>query len=251
MRFTVFVPPAALAGEKVPFLFFLSGLTCNDENFITKAGAQRYAAQRNIGLVCPDTSPRGLGIPGESDAWDFGVGAGFYVDATEEKWKSFRMYSYVTVELFDYVTKTLSLNFDASRVGIFGHSMGGHGALVLALKNPSKFKSASAFAPISNPMNCAWGQKAFSGYLGNNKESWKEWDATELIKTAGGSLQILVDQGTSDNFYPHQLLPQNLADASASTSHKVELRMQEGYDHGYYFISTFIEDHLAHHAKYL
>jgi len=250
MKFHIYLPPAAVAGQKVGFLLFLSGLTCTDENFIQKSGAQRIAAQHNLALVCPDTSPRGVSIEGDSDSWDFGVGAGFYLNATEEKWKTnYNMYSYVTEELLSLVGEKFPL--DLSKAGVFGHSMGGHGALTVGLKNPQKFKSISAFAPICNPINCAWGKKAFGGYLGADETTWNQYDATALVKTAEGAFNILIDQGASDSFYPDQLLPQNFVDAAQGTKHTVDLRVHEGYDHGYNFVSTFVEDHIKHHAKIL
>jgi S-formylglutathione hydrolase len=249
MHFTVFVPPQS--ANKPPVLYWLSGLTCTDENFITKAGAQKSAALNNIFLVCPDTSPRGVNIEGETDSWDFGSGAGFYVTATDPKWsKHYNMYDYVVNELPHLINNNFSV--DSTHNSIFGHSMGGHGALICALKNPGKYKSVSAFAPISNPINCPWGQKAFTGYLGSNKENWKNWDATELVNQYNGpNLDILIDQGTEDKFLGEkQLLPENFQSA-ASSKHHLTLRMQEGYDHSYYFISTFIDDHIKHHAAHL
>jgi S-formylglutathione hydrolase len=250
MKFHIYLPPAAVAGQKVGFLLFLSGLTCTDENFIQKAGAQRWAGKHNLALVCPDTSPRGVSIEGDSESWDFGVAAGFYINATEEKWKTnYNMYSYVTEELLALVGEKFPL--DLGKAGIFGHSMGGHGALMVGLKNPDKFKSISAFAPICNPINCAWGKKAFGGYLGADESTWNQYDSTELLKSAGGSFNILIDQGAGDKFYPDQLLPENFVKASEGTKHSVELRIQDGYDHGYNFIATFVEDHINHHAKVL
>lgn len=250
MNFAVYVPPQA-ASEKVPVLYWLSGLTCTEQNFITKAGAQRTAADQGIMIVAPDTSPRSCGIDGEDDSYDFGTGAGFYIDATEEKWKTnYRMFSYVTKEL----PALIQSNFPvlADKQSVFGHSMGGHGALTCFFKNPGFYKSVSAFAPICNPVKCPWGEKAFSGYLGSNKESWKEYDATELVKNYDGPIpDILIDQGTKDQFYPSQLLPENFVEACRSKNVPVTLRMQEGYDHGYYFIASFVEDHIKHHARYL
>ncbi|KAJ3296019.1 hypothetical protein HK104_002050 [Borealophlyctis nickersoniae] len=250
MKFNVFTPPQTNESQRFPVLYFLSGLTCTEDNFIQKAGAARKAAQLGIVLVCPDTSPRGLNIQGEEDSWDFGTGAGFYVDATEPKWKNYRMYSYVTDELPKAVNSSLPV--DPSRVSVFGHSMGGHGALITALKNPGKYKSVSAFAPIANPTECEWGKKAFGGYLGSaNKEAWKAYDASILLKSyAGPPLKILVDQGAQDSFLKDQLLVEKLKHANNSKA-EVELRMQEGYDHSYYFIQTFVDDHLEFHAKFL
>jgi len=247
MRFGVFIPPQAEAGA-VPVLFWLSGLTCTEENFVVKAGAQRVAAELGLALVVPDTSPRGLKIPGEDESYDFGSGAGFYVDATEAPWsRGYRMYSYITQELFTLVAATFPV--DAARVGIFGHSMGGHGALTLALKNPDRYKSVSAFAPICSPLRCPWGEKAFSGYLGADRAPWREYDATALIEDRGwAGPAILVDQGTSDQFLDGQLKPELLAKACGEAGVALDLRMQQGYDHSYFFIATFIEDHLRFHA---
>lgn len=250
MRFGVFLPPQA-STRKVPVLYWLSGLTCTEENFIIKAGAQRVAASLGIALVVPDTSPRGLNLPGEGASYDFGLGAGFYVDATEAPWsRGYRMYSYVARELVDLVTASFSV--DPSRVGIFGHSMGGHGALTIALKNPLSYKSVSAFAPICSPMRCPWGEKALSGYLGADRGHWREYDATALIEDRGwNGPPLLVDQGTSDQFLDAQLKPELLRAACSERSVPLELRMQEGYDHSYFFIASFIEDHLRFHAHHL
>jgi S-formylglutathione hydrolase len=251
MRFAVYLPPQA-SHRKVPALFYLAGLTCTEETFPIKAGAQRVAAQHGIALIAPDTSPRGAGIPGESAAWDFGVGAGFYVDATEEPWaKHFKMYSYVRDELRETVLANLPV--DGDRLGIFGHSMGGHGALMLALRNPEIYRSVSAFAPIAAPSRCPWGEKAFSGYLGQNREAWKAYDSSELVAQASHKFAegILIDQGLSDQFLAEQLNPDVFEAACRAAGQPLTLRRHEGYDHGYYFISTFIEDHLAHHAKVL
>jgi len=252
MKFSVFLPKECDVG-KVPVIYFLSGLTCTDENFTTKAGAQRVAADLGVALVAPDTSPRGANIEGEDDSYDFGSGAGFYVDATEPKWaKHYNMYSYVSQELPCVINSELPV--DGSKQAVTGHSMGGHGALIVALKNPGMFKAVSAFAPISNPMNCPWGEKAFSGYLGSDKSKWAKYDATELSKSYSGSkLAILVDQGSEDNFYKEkQLLPEYLQQATTSNNNlDLQLRFQGGYDHSYYFISTFIEDHLKFLAQFL
>ena len=247
MRFGVFIPPQAEAGA-VPVLFWLSGLTCTEENFVAKAGAQRIAAELGLALVAPDTSPRGLKIPGEDESYDFGSGAGFYVDATEAPWsRGYRMHSYITQELFTLVAGTFPV--DAARVGIFGHSMGGHGALTIALKNPDRYKSVSAFAPICSPLRCPWGEKAFSGYLGADRAPWREYDATALIEDRGwAGPAILVDQGTGDQFLDGQLKPELLAKACGEAGVALDLRMQQGYDHSYFFIGTFIEDHLRFHA---
>ncbi|XP_052215226.1 S-formylglutathione hydrolase-like isoform X4 [Dreissena polymorpha] len=251
MKFGVYIPPQAEV-KKCPVLYWLSGLTCTEQNFVSKAGAQRVAAEKGIILVAPDTSPRGVNIEGEDDSWDFGSGAGFYVDATEEKWKTnYRMYSYVTKELPDVINANFSSLPD--KMSIFGHSIGGHGALICALKNPGKFQSMSAFAPISNPTKAPWGIKAFTGYLGGDKSKWQEYDATELVKKyTGPALNMLVDQGKADNFYVKgQLLPDNLSAECASNNVPINLRIHEGYDHSYYFIATFIEEHINHHAKFL
>jgi S-formylglutathione hydrolase len=252
MRFGVFTPPQAQKG-RVPLLYYLAGLTCTEETFMIKAGAQRTAAELGLMLVTPDTSPRGVKIPGDSESWDFGVGAGFYVDATEAPWSAnYRMYSYVTQEL----PALIEGNFpaDPERRGIFGHSMGGHGALVLALKNPGRYRSISAFAPIAAPKSCPWGQKAFSGYLGPDQGQWSAYDATELmgqVKDAARRSPILIDQGLADQFLEQQLHPHLFEEACRKVGYPLTLRRQAGYDHSYYFISTFIEEHLRHHARTL
>lgn len=250
MKFSVYLPPQAKAG-KVPVLYYLSGLTCTDETFPTKAHAQTVAAELGLMLVAPDTSPREPRIPGDADKWDFGQGAGFYVDATQAPWaENYRMYSYITKELPAVVEANLPSMSGAT--GIFGHSMGGHGALTLALRNPSLYKSVSAFAPIVAPMQCPWGQKAFSNYLGADQESWRQYDASELVAKKAFPTHILIDQGTADQFLKEQqLLPEKFSAAAAKSGQKLTLRMQEGYDHGYYFIQTFMADHLHHHAKVL
>jgi S-formylglutathione hydrolase len=250
MRFGVFLPPQA-DSRHVPVLYWLSGLTCTEENFIVKAGAQRIASELGLAIVVPDTSPRGLGIPGEADSYDFGLGAGFYVDATEPPWAAgYRMYSYVTKELPALVAATFPV--DAARVGIFGHSMGGHGALTIALKNPHTYKSMSAFAPIASPMRCPWGQKALTGYLGADSSRWREYDATALIEDRGWSgPAILVDQGTHDQFLESQLKPELLQEACRRSGVSLDLHLRSGYDHSYFFIATFIEDHLRFHASHL
>ena len=250
MNFAMFLPPQAET-EAVPVLYYLSGLTCTEENFTAKAGAQRYAADRGLMLVAPDTSPRGVGIPGEDDDWDFGTGAGFYVDATEAPWSQhYRMYSYITEEL----PATIAANFPirSDRQGIFGHSMGGHGALVCGLRRPDLFKSISAFAPIVAPTQCPWGEKALGGYLGADKDTWKDFDATELVKTRVKSDRpILIDQGTGDSFLETQLMPEVFVAACEAAGQPLTLRMQEGYDHSYFFIASFIGDHIEHHANVL
>lgn len=252
MRFAVYRPPQA-AMRPVPALFYLAGLTCTEETAAIKAGAQRVAAELGLMLVTCDTSPRNTGIQGEADDWEFGAGAGFYLNATQQPWARFyRMYDYVLDEL----RQTVLANFaaDPARLGIFGHSMGGHGALVLALRNPQVFKSVSAFAPICAPSRCAWGQKALPRYLGADQETWKAYDAVEIVTAAGRAVfpEILVDQGLADKFlHQSQLLPELLEAACASAGQALRLRRHEGYDHGYYFISTFVEDHLRFHAARL
>ncbi|WP_275424999.1 S-formylglutathione hydrolase [Archangium violaceum] len=250
MTFAIYLPPKTARGEQVPALYWLSGLSCTDENFSQKAGAQRLAAELGIALVVPDTSPRGKDVPGDPDgAWDFGHGAGFYVNATREPWsRNYRMHDYVVHELPALVEKTFPVN---GKRGISGHSMGGHGALVCALRNPGRYLSVSAFAPISNPMNCPWGEKAFSRYLGPDRTTWREWDACALITGATEKLPLLVDQGDADDFLATQLLPEALERAAAAAGHPLTLRRQPGYDHGYYFVSSFIDDHLRHHAQAL
>ena len=251
MVFAVYLPPQAeQPGARLPVLYWLSGLTCTDENFMQKAGAQRVAAELGLVIVAPDTSPRGEGVPDDPDgAWDFGLGAGFYLNATQEPWaRHYRMYDYVASELPALVEANLPVD---GRRGIAGHSMGGHGALICALKNPGRYRSVSAFAPISNPMDCPWGQKAFSRYLGEERARWREWDACALIAEAGERLPILVDQGESDDFLSEQLKPEALETAARAAGHPLTLRRQPDYDHSYYFIASFIEDHLRHHAAAL
>ena len=251
MKFSVYLPPQALQGAKRPVLVYLAGLTCNEDTFMTKAGAQRLAADLGLVLVAPDTSPRGANVPGEADAWDFGVAAGFYLDATQAPWAThWRMESYLTHELLPLLGEHLPM--DLERVGIFGHSMGGHGALTLALRHPGVFKSVSAFAPIAAPSQCPWGKKAFSGYLGKDESAWLAHDASALMAAQttppypGG---ILIDQGLADKFLlENQLLPEVFEAACAQVGQPLTLRRQPGYDHGYYFIQTFMADHLAHHA---
>ena len=248
MRFSVFTPPQAAEGP-VPVLFYLAGLTCTEETFAIKAGAQRVAAELGLMLVAPDTSPRGAQVPGEADTWDFGVGAGFYLDAVREPWaRHWRMESYITGEL----RQLIGLRFpaDLARCGIFGHSMGGHGALTLALRHPGLYRSVSAFAPIAAPSLCAWGQKAFGGYLGDNRDLWRKHDAATLIEDGLRCPPILIDQGLEDQFLLTQLNPDRFEQVCAD-GQPLTLRRHPGYDHGYYFISTFIADHLAHHAQYL
>jgi len=250
MKFSVYLPPQTKGG-KVPVVYYLAGLTCTEETFATKAHAQALAAELGLMLVAPDTSPREPRIAGDADQWDFGLGAGFYVDATQEPWlANYRMASYVARELPELVTANLPARSDAS--GIFGHSMGGHGALTIALRNPTQYKSLSAFAPIAAPMQCAWGEKAFTRYLGTDRAAWHEYDASELVARKAFPTPILIDQGSGDQFLKdRQLLPENFVAAAAKSGQKLTLRMQDGYDHGYYFIQTFMADHLQHHAAML
>ncbi len=247
MRLAVFVPPQAKAG-RVPVVWFLSGLTCTEENFTVKAGAQRVAAELGLMLVAPDTSPRGEGVPDDPEgAYDFGLGAGFYVDATQEPWaKHYRMRSYLERELPGLVGEALPA--DLGRQGITGHSMGGHGALTIALRNPGRFAAVSAFAPIVSPMHCPWGEKALSGYLGPDRAAWRAYDACALIADGARVPDILVDQGLADGFLENQLKPELLEEACAGAGQALTLRRQEGYDHSYFFIASFIEDHLRWHA---
>lgn len=251
MTFSIFVPKKA-EQEKCAAVYFLAGLTCTEDNFTTKAGAYRRASELGLILIAPDTSPRGDDVPDE-DAWDFGQGAGFYVDATIEPWsKHYNMYSYVIEELYDLVLKKFPV--DQNRIGIFGHSMGGHGALTIYLKNKHKYKSVSAFAPIVSPMECPWGHKALGNYIGQDRESWAGYDACALINASGDvSLDdlILIDQGLDDPFLESQLMPELFEKACANVSQKLMLRRHEGYDHGYFFISTFMEDHINHHSTIL
>ena len=248
MAFAIYLPPQA-EKQKVPVLYWLSGLTCTDENFMQKAGAQRMAAELGLAIVCPDTSPRGSDFPGEHDSYDFGSGAGFYVNATQQPWSAhYRMYDYVIQELPELVEKEFPVN---DRRGISGHSMGGHGALVCYLRNPGKYQSVSAFSPICHPSDCSWGQKALSGYLGQDRNDWVAYDASLLIGEAEEKLPLLIDQGIEDDFLTDQLKPGALEQACIASHYPLNLRMQEGYDHSYFFIATFIEDHLKHHAKTL
>ncbi len=249
MRFSVYRPPQAQAGP-VPVLYYLAGLTCTEETFMIKAGAQRLAAEAGLMLVAPDTSPRDAGLKGEDEDWDFGTGAGFYLDATAEPWAAhYHMYSYLTAELPALIAAEFPAR--AGAAGIFGHSMGGHGALTIALKNPNAYCSVSAFAPIVAPMQVPWGEKAFSGYLGADVESWRAYDATELVANARFEGTILIDQGEADQFLAEQLRPELFEAACAAAGQPLTLRRQPGYDHSYYFISTFIADHIAHHAAAL
>jgi S-formylglutathione hydrolase len=247
LNFGIFLPEQS-ESKKLPVLYWLSGLTCNEQNFITKAGAQRYASEHGIILVIPDTSPRGEGVPND-DAYDLGIGAGFYLNATQSPWdKNFKMYDYIVKEL----PELIEANFPASdKKSIFGHSMGGHGALSIALKNPGSYKSVSAFSPIVAPTQVPWGEKAFKAYLGENKEAWKSYDTVELIKSATERLPLLVDQGLNDEFLETQLKPDLLKKICDDKKHPLTLNLREGYDHSYYFIASFVGDHIAHHAKAL
>lgn len=252
MKFSVYLPPQA-QHTKVPAVLYLAGLTCTEETFMAKAGAQRVAAELGLALIAPDTSPRGAGVAGEAESWDFGMGAGFYLDATQAPWSQhYRMESYITAELLALVAQALPV--DAQRLGVFGHSMGGHGALTLALRHPDLFKSLSAFAPICAPTQCPWGQKAFTGYLGSNTDTWAAHDARALMSQCSQApfpAGILIDQGLADKFLPTQLHPHLFEAACAQAGQPLTLRRHAGYDHGYYFISTFMADHLAHHAQAL
>ena len=250
MRFAVFMPPQAARGP-VPVLYWLSGLTCSEENFVAKAGAQRIAAELGIAIVVPDTSPRGLDIPGIADSYDFGLAAGFYVDATQAPWaQNFRMDSYVSQELPALIAANFAV--DSKRAGIFGHSMGGHGALVLALRNPDIYTSVSAFAPIVSPLHCPWGEKALGGYLGADRAAWQDYDSCALIDARGWKgPAILVDQGSKDPFLQTQLKPELLQQACERAGVPLDLRMRDGYDHSYYFIASFMESHLRFHAGVL
>jgi len=250
MRFAVYLPPQASSLRKVPVLYWLSGLTCTDENFMQKAGVQRIAAELGIAIVAPDTSPRGEGVPDDADqAYDFGLGAGFYVNATQAPWNThYQMYDYVVSEL----PALIEANFPVtSEKAISGHSMGGHGALTIALRNPERYKSVTAFSPIANPINCPWGQKALSNYLGDNQSDWLQYDASELMSRAMHKVPALVDQGKDDSFLNEQLQPEKLVSAAAKSDYPLTLNLHDGYDHSYFFISSFIEDHMRFHAKYL
>lgn len=249
MNFSIYLPPQANEG-RVPVLYWLSGLTCTDENFVQKAGAQRVAAELGVAIVAPDTSPRGEHVPGDPEgAWDFGHGAGFYVNATEEPWnRNYRMHDYVVNELPPVIEAMFPVTGDRS---IFGHSMGGHGALVCALRNPGRYRSVSAFSPIVNPMNCPWGKKAFSRFLGPDETRWRKWDACELLVNAKERLPLLIDQGEDDNFLIEQLMPEALEAVCAKVGHPLTLRRHPSFDHSYFFIASFIEDHIRHHARAL
>jgi len=248
MRFAIFLPPQASTGAKVPVLYWLSGLTCTDENFMQKASAQRLAAELGIAIVAPDTSPRGEDVA-DDDGYDLGKGAGFYVNATQAPWnRHYQMYDYVVNELPELIESMFPVSDQRS---IAGHSMGGHGALVIALRNAERYQSVSAFSPITNPISCPWGQKAFTAYLGSDTSTWREYDASLLMRDAQQQVPALVDQGEADNFLVEQLKPEVLVAAASASDYPLELRSHEGYDHSYYFIASFIEDHLRFHAKHL
>lgn len=258
----VFLPPQALDGQAVPSLLWLSGLTCSDENFVQKAGAQQLAAQLGLALIAPDTSPRGEEVPGDPDGgWDFGHGAGYYVDASEQPWKRhYRMHSYVVEELPALLEAALPL--DGQRRAISGHSMGGHGALICALRHPQRYRSVSAFAPISHPSACPWGEKAFGHFFGGDeaaRQRWRAWDATCLLEdghtfplgAAGRPLAVLVDQGTADPFLERELRPTDLEAAARAAGQPLQMRLRAGYDHSYFFVATFLAEHMHHHAAAL
>ena len=248
MRVGVYLPPQAVARARLPVLYWLSGLTCNEQNFITKAGAQRYAAEHGLILVAPDTSPRGDAVA-DADSYDLGKGAGFYLNATEPPWAAhYRMYDYIVSEL----PALIEAHFPASDArGISGHSMGGHGALVIGLRNPSRYRSVSAFSPVVAPSQVPWGEKAFTAYLGEDREAWLDYDATALIANACARTPLRVDQGDADEFLESQLRPQLLQAAASAAGHPLELHMRPGYDHSYYFISSFIGEHVEWHARAL
>jgi S-formylglutathione hydrolase len=250
MHCSIYLPPGAREGS-VPVLYWLSGLTCTDENFVHKAGAQRYAAEHGVAIVAPDTSPRGPEVPDDPEgAWDFGLGAGFYVNATEAPWhRHYRMYDYITEELPSLLASEFPV--DTEQASIFGHSMGGHGALVIALRNPANYQSVSAFAPVVAPTLCPWGEKALGNYLGPDREAWKNYDTCALIEAGALQLPMLVDQGDADNFLESQLKTELLQAVCEDTGYEATIRMQPGYDHSYYFISSFIGSHIAFHAREL
>ena len=250
MRFALFLPPMASEESRAPALYFLSGLTCTEENFTVKAGAQRFAAECGLALVVPDTSPRNTGIPGEDDADFLGSGAGFYVNATESPWsKHYQMYDYVSRELPEVVESAFPI--DAARRGICGHSMGGHGALVIALRNPGRYQSVSAFAPISNPAASPWGRAAFATYLGEEGPEWEQYDASLLVREKPLDLEIRIDLGSADPFRDEELKVEQFLAACRESGQKVSFNLRGGYDHGYFFVSSFIEAHIRHHASAL
>ena len=250
MRFAVFLPPQVENGIKVPVLYWLSGLTCNEENFMQKAGAQQLAAKLGIAIAAPDTSPRGEGVADDPNgAYDLGLGAGFYVNATQAPWAThYQMYDYIVTELPALIAAHFPVN---GKAAISGHSMGGHGALMIALRNPDKFVSVSAFSPISHPCNCPWGEKALTAYLGDDREQWQQYDASLLMQQTSARLPMLVDQGDADEFLSEQLQPETLEAAAKMSGYPLQLRRQPGYDHSYYFIASFIADHLRFHAQHL
>ncbi|WP_188151977.1 S-formylglutathione hydrolase [Teredinibacter waterburyi] len=250
MRFSIYLPENASPEKPVPVLYWLSGLTCNDENFVQKAGAQRYAAEYGIAIVAADTSPRGEDVADDETATDFGKGAGFYLDATQTPWAShYKMETYITTELKQLVESNFPV--DGQRSGIFGHSMGGHGAITLGLKNPQLYRSISAFAPICSPINCPWGHKALQGYLGSDKRLWETYDSCSLVGKSECKTPLFIDQGEDDGFLQEQLKPELLQQACEANQHPLTLRFQPGYDHSYFFIASFIADHIAYHAKAL
>ena len=248
MRFAIFLPPQASAGEKVPVLYWLSGLTCTDENFMQKAGAHRIAAELGIAIVAPDTSPRGEDVAND-EGYDLGQGAGFYLNATQAPWnRHYQMYDYVLNELPELIEATFPVS---DKRAISGHSMGGHGALTIAMRNPERYSSTSAFSPISNPLNCPWGEKALTAYLGKDKANWRQYDSSELMREAKQFVPAKVDQGEGDDFLAEQLKPEALQAAAKASGYPLELKLHDGYDHSYYFISSFIEEHLRFHASHL
>lgn len=251
MNFSVFLPPGAEKAQELPVVYWLSGLTCTDENFVQKAGAQRVAAELGLVIVAPDTSPRGEAVADDPDgAWDFGLGAGFYVDATEAPWaEHYQMYSYITDELPQLVQAHFPVS--SSKQAIMGHSMGGHGALTIALKNSANYKSVSAFAPICAPMQCPWGQKALGNYLGSDQSNWQDYDASFLISQCQNPLPTLIDQGAADSFLSEQLKPELLLAAARQQAYPLDYRFRAGYDHSYFYIASFIEEHLRFHAQHL
>jgi S-formylglutathione hydrolase len=248
MRFAIFLPPKASSGQKVPVLYWLSGLTCTDENFMQKAGALRVAAELGIAIVAPDTSPRGEDVA-DDDAYDLGKGAGFYLNASQAPWnRHYQMYDYVVKELPTLIEEVFPVS---DKRAISGHSMGGHGALTIAMRNPERYSSMSAFSPICNPVDCPWGVKAFGAYLGNDKSTWQEYDASILMRKAKQFVPAKVDQGEADDFLSEQLKPESLVAAANSSGHPLDYNAHDGYDHSYYFISSFIEEHLRFHAVHL